>query len=91
MGKEFIDTSEILLIKKKAEAFDAIVGYLFADPDNLDWNMETLQEVTEIVAHVVPLTTCAFCGRAILFSTAHYHDGDLIGDCCWDERLRASE
>ena len=83
--------SEIMKIKAKAEAFDAIVGYLFANPDNSDWNMETLQEVTEIISHVVPLTTCSMCGRAITAASAHTHDDDLIGECCWDVRLRASE
>ena len=35
---------------------------------------------------------CLFCGNPCLIRTAHYHQNDWIGDeCCWDERLRASE
>ena len=36
--------------------------------------------------------TCAICHRACCAETAHLHSGQWIGDeCCWDERLRASE
>ena len=36
--------------------------------------------------------TCAICHRACCAKTAHLHSGQWIGDeCCWDERLRASE
>lgn len=35
---------------------------------------------------------CSLCGNPCLIRTAHYHQNDWIGDeCCWDERLRASE
>jgi len=35
---------------------------------------------------------CKICGKLTPGHTAHRHQGHLIGDeCCWDERLRASE
>ena len=35
---------------------------------------------------------CAVCGKRTSMLTAHLHQGVWIGDdCCWDERLRASE
>lgn len=35
---------------------------------------------------------CSLCGRVINPDKAHLHQEDFIGDeCCWDERLRASE
>jgi len=35
---------------------------------------------------------CKFCHQEAPASTAHLHDGQWVGDdCCWDERLRATE
>ena len=35
---------------------------------------------------------CKFCRQEVAVSTAHLHDGEYVGaDCCWDERLRATE
>ena len=35
---------------------------------------------------------CSLCGEPCNIGTAHIHQDDWIGDeCCWDERLRASE
>jgi hypothetical protein len=35
---------------------------------------------------------CALCGQRTAAAAAHRHDGGFIGDeCCWDERLRATE
>lgn len=35
---------------------------------------------------------CAICHNPCLKRTAHLHQGEQIGDeCCWDERLKASE
>jgi len=39
-----------------------------------------------------PKPLCALCSEPIDLNTAHRHEGKLIGDeCCWDERLRATE
>ena len=36
--------------------------------------------------------TCSACGKPCDARKAHLHRGKLVGDeCCWDERLRASE
>jgi len=35
---------------------------------------------------------CSLCKNPAKAKTAHLHQGEYIGDeCCWDERLRASE
>ena len=37
-------------------------------------------------------TTCSLCGNPCDARKAHLHQGKLVGDeCCWDERLKASE
>lgn len=46
-------------------------------------NMELANENTKI---------CSICGNLCAGITAHLHQGRYIGDeCCWDERLKASE
>jgi hypothetical protein len=43
----------------------------------------------EIVRETV---RCKLCERQVPQSTAHRHQGEWVGDeCCWDERLRATE
>ena len=35
---------------------------------------------------------CSLCNKAITNpDDAHLHQGKYIGECCWDERLKASE
>jgi len=34
---------------------------------------------------------CKVCGETALAATAHQHEGSYVGECCWDERLRATE
>ena len=35
---------------------------------------------------------CKFCGADILEVTAHFHQGEWIGDeCCWDDSLAERE
>lgn len=35
---------------------------------------------------------CSLCGELCDFKLAHLHNGKYIGhECCWDERLKASE
>lgn len=35
---------------------------------------------------------CKLCSKQVDFKTAHLHQGAYVGDeCCWDERLRATE
>ena len=39
-----------------------------------------------------PGITCKLCKELCNADQAHLHQGEWIGDeCCWDERLRASE
>jgi len=37
------------------------------------------------------MLTCSVCKRDTPAETAHLHQGEYIGECCWDERLKASE
>lgn len=35
--------------------------------------------------------TCSYCGFPCSSKNAHSHHGEIIGECCWDERLRMTE
>lgn len=38
------------------------------------------------------MVDCKFCHLQVPVSTAHWHNGNWVGDeCCWDERLRSTE
>jgi hypothetical protein len=39
----------------------------------------------------IPYVRCRTCEWPAAQATAHVHQYDLIGDCCFDERLRSSE
>ena len=40
----------------------------------------------------VKTVTCSLCGNECSAAKAHLHQDKWVGDeCCWDERLRASE
>lgn len=34
---------------------------------------------------------CSLCGDLVPISEAHLHQDKWIGECCWDDRLKASE
>jgi hypothetical protein len=34
---------------------------------------------------------CSLCGEIASPETAHLHQDEWIGECCWDDRLKASE
>jgi len=47
-----------------------------------------------IIEHMTgePQTICKFCNGVVPLNTAHKYDGRYVGDdCCWDERLRATD
>lgn len=53
---------------------------------------ESWHEFLENFVEEQHLTTCAICGEKIVAKTAHAHNGGMVGaECCWDERLRATE
>lgn len=37
------------------------------------------------------LAKCALCGERAQVDDMHRHQGELIGPCCWDERLKITE
>jgi len=37
------------------------------------------------------MVICSLCGNPTHADTAHLHQDKLIGECCWDERLRTTE
>lgn len=34
---------------------------------------------------------CKFCKAELPVEEAHLHQGEYVGPCCWDERLRSTE
>lgn len=38
-----------------------------------------------------PTVICKFCLQDAPSKTAHLHQEQYVGECCWDERLRSSE
>lgn len=62
---------------------------LYRNPNDKKWY--TRSEITK-QENNEPDTNCSCCHKPISTKTAHLHQGEWIGDeCCWDERLRASE
>jgi len=51
-----------------------------------EMELEAEQDIEEY-----PTVICKFCNSEILTKTAHLHQGQYIGDCCWDERLKITE
>lgn len=42
-------------------------------------------------AAVYGTTVCSLCGKSGPTPDAHLHQDKYIGECCWDERLKATE
>lgn len=40
---------------------------------------------------VVGTVTCDICGELTSLGTAHLHQDEWVGECCWDDRLKSSE
>jgi hypothetical protein len=54
--------------------------------------VEWFARVEEVTGRAAGSATCSLCGKPCDAGKAHLHQGRLIGDeCCWDERLKASE
>jgi formylmethanofuran dehydrogenase subunit E len=53
--------------------------FLEDDHDEMDLDSTTIMVV------------CSLCGNPTPADTVHLHHGKLIGECCWDERLRTTE
>lgn len=61
------------------------------DADCVD-EMETDYAITEVFADPEDWPRCSECGDGCNPQTAHNWQGKVIGDeCCWDDRLKASE
>jgi hypothetical protein len=71
-------------IRQGLEA-DEILEHL--DPDTAG------TDLIELVKTLMAPNTvyCKFCHGAVTEIGAHRHDGGWVGECCWDERLRATE
>lgn len=68
----------------------------FTDFDIVDSTMDEdrLRDVIEDAIQMLEIdrVDCSFCDRPVPAATAHLHQGEWVGDeCCFDERLRASE
>ena len=75
------DGGSIILNSKEVEALAGIINMLDAWSDEIYHNEEN---------SMLPFS-CKFCHRPVDPTKAHLHDGEYVGECCWDERLRATE
>lgn len=67
-----------------------------ADPQVIETLLLGLQAQAQIWTRIEPeedeLVECKFCHKPVPAKTAHRHEHGWVGDeCCWDERLRATE
>lgn len=53
------------------------------EPENDDYPCDCYEAKAQV--------NCKLCGADSPVATAHLHQGEWVGDCCWDERLRATE
>jgi hypothetical protein len=64
---------------------------------NSDKELDGADFIDEVRTHLdafgfVPSTvTCSVCGNQACAGGAHLHQDKWIGECCWDEKLKASE
>ena len=77
----------------KAELVDKLLhefpGLLTGDEVD---GADVVEFLTQELTNIVPTVTCSICGNSRRADTAHLHQGEYIGhDCCWDDRLHASE
>lgn len=73
---------------------DAPVGT--AEHDEARVTLEAIDHYSEEIANTSlrpwNQVRCSICHEPRNAAKAHLHQGEYIGDeCCWDERLRASE
>lgn len=54
-----------------------------------EWVVSKLEQ--ELLDAGVTTRLCALCGKPTDAKTAHLHQQQWIGECCWDDRLKASE
>jgi len=90
-------TREVWIQPYKVEADSveeakAIVADAGGDPieDSLEYShfLDTDSWDVELDTYI----PCSICGKDCFRKDAHLHQGAYIGhECCWDERLRASE
>ena len=53
---------------------------------------EKTELIESLASKKAETVVCEFCHELVPAKTAHLHQGKWVGDeCCWDERLRASE
>lgn len=65
-----------------------------ADPRVVETLLLGLQAQNELWQDVGILPNeveCKFCHKSVLIGGAHRHGDGWVGECCWDERLRATE
>lgn len=45
----------------------------------------------EIRKEVVDYNNCKFCDEEYPLPDMHLHQGQFVGPCCWDDRLKVTE
>lgn len=79
-------------LKKATAKVAEVVGAHGVDPRNPDGVKANAVGKGNGPGRAPKKATCSLCGKPCDAGKAHLHQGKLIGDeCCWDERLKASE
>jgi len=71
--------------------FETITLFGEEEVDALQGVMNMLDSWSDEIYHIKQSFSCKFCHRPVDPAKAHLHDGEYVGECCWDERLRATE
>jgi len=85
-------------------ALQAVLEILYYDSDGQDktkidldkpWDSDVTVAISEQLQPFTPtaadVATCKFCRNDFLWPEGHTHQGQPVGPCCWDERLRATQ
>jgi len=90
-----VEFREALLWAEDAADLEDQLGQ---DDDTIGFSSENSTDNYSEIVGVEPtgferrLVDCKFCGNEVDADTAHVHGKGWVGDdCCWDERLRATE
>lgn len=69
-----------------------LIYFLEDNPGAVEAILNWIDENVEVEGDEDEVVVCSFCDEECDPKTAHMHQGEYIGhECCWDERLKASE
>jgi hypothetical protein len=90
---------QTLIENPSGPAFEKKVYEVFSDLKELvclGLNADDQADAADMISTIQAmfafgLVVCCVCEQDALASQAHLHQGQWVGECCWDEMLRASE